>query len=356
MRLRCGGVLFYRIIMTLCALSAISPQAISQIIPAPGFTADQYVISKDSAIHLCWLDGTDLIYAATQSSGRPHLIKCNYRSKVDTDLPNVNAVLDGGAVAALKVSDICVSPDGTRTVWPITKNGRGGFLVGDISGKQHRFVEAPVPTYTSWAPDTGAAICFSSSTDGTATYSRAAYYDVKSGEIDSDFHIARRSGLAGRDDGFGHVFMMCFFPLSNHRAWAVTVPPAFKTGSTRFGLGGAVVLGLYELSNTAVAKTGYAIDLPPTCDLIRANISPHQKYVIWQLGFALTTELWISDINGKHMRRAATLQDEKNATFSDAEPPISDVSWLPMGRSIGCRLGGVLYIIHLDIPEDQPEP
>ena len=117
------------------------------------------------------------------------------------------------------------------------------------------------------------------------------------------------------------------------------------------------MLEMYELSNTALAKTGFAVDLPPKCDLIQAVVSPHQKYVIWELGFQGTSELWISDMNGAHIRRAVTMVDEKNAEYSDANPPISDVQWLQAGGAkIGFRIGGTLYIVHLDIGKDQPEP
>lgn len=342
---RCTGTL-------VIALLAVGNYRVAgaQIIPTPGFPYETYKVTNDSAVHFCKLTDSELIYSAKKSSS-PKLINRNYHTGVETEFEQVNSLL--APLTGLSASDVQLSPDGHWAAWPTSRGGRDGVMVTSITGNRSRFIDTPPARVIDWAPEPNMVICFSA--DG-AEYSRIGYYNVESGDLDSDFHIARHSGLAGLDDGKGRRFLACFCPINEHRAWSVTVPPAFKTGSTRFGLGGAVVLGMYELSNTALARTGYAIDLPQKCDLTRVIVSPHQKYAIWELGFQRTRELWISNMNGMHMRRAVTMLDEKNASYSDAEPPIADVMWLPASRKIACRVGGTLYIVTLDLDKDQPDP
>ena len=333
----------------LAALGAgTSSQA--QVVPTPGFPFVTHKVTKDSPVHFCRLTESELIYAE-KKNGVSRLISRNYLTGVDTAFEQVNALLTDHS--SLLPHDVWVSPDGKWAAWPAFSGGKDGVLVTSLVRNYHRFILTPTVRVISWAPEPNEIICF---TADKSAYSRLAYYSILSGELDSDFDIERHCGLAGLDDGSGRRYMLCFSPLINHRAWCVTIPPPFKTGSTRFLLGGTTVFEMYELSNTALAKTGYAIHVPEKCDLIQAVVSPHQKYVIWQLGFQQTTELWISDMDGMHMRRAVTFVDPKNATYSDAEPPISDVLWVTGERKIGFRLGETLYIAQLDIDKDQPEP
>ena len=299
MRLHSARTLISLFAVSTSVLAAIGHgrTANAQIIPTPGFPYEMYKIGNGGSVHFCLITDTELTYSEKRN-GSAQLVCRNYITGVETKFDQINSLLAANSVS---VYDVHESPDGKWVAWPGSIRARSGICVASLTGKQYRVIETPEARVISWAPETDIIVCFSS--DGSE-YTRLQYYNTKSGELDSDFHIARHSGLAGLDDGGGRRLLVCFCPLVNHRAWSVTIPPAFKTGSTRFGLGGACAFEMYELSNTALAKTGYAVDLPPKSDLIRAVVSPHQKYVIWQFGFQRTTELWISDMNGMHMRRA----------------------------------------------------
>ncbi len=337
---------------TLVLLAALCAGTSShaQVVPTPGFPFVTYKVGKDSVVHFCRLTASELVYAE-KKNGILKLINRNYLTGVDTAFDPIDALLSDRS--SLLPQDVSVSPDRKWAAWPATSAGHDGVEIAGLVRDYHRFIQAPLVRLISWAPEPDEIICFSAE---KSAYSRLAYYSILSGELESDFDIVRHGGLSGLDDGSGRRYMLCFTALINHRAWCVTIPPPFKTGSTRFLLGGSTVFEMYELSNTALAKTGYAIRLPDKCDLIQAVVSPHQKYVIWQLGFQQTTELWLSDMNGEHMRRAVTFVDPKNATYTDAEPPISDVLWVTGEREIGFRLRNTLFITQLDLDKDQPDP
>jgi hypothetical protein len=128
-------------------------------------------------------------------------------------------------------------------------------------------------------------------------YSALRRYLPASRSMSSPVTIPQDSGLSGQSDYFGHVFMPCFCPVKGGKALVVSEYIG-SFSPVRRGSGKSVDIAEYDLMNSGKPIVTYSTRLPTGSDFILATVSPDCQYVLWELGFANTTELWLSSCQG----------------------------------------------------------
>jgi hypothetical protein len=321
----------------------------AQFTPASGVTIKRYGVGIEGLFRLCSVDAHGFVYVSKPTDGGLRLVRHYFRTGADVDLRGANKLLGDPVNDKLPLSDILVSPGGTWVMWRGQSGSKGGYRIARMNGSDRGFIEVLSVKFAAWATSSDKVIYFTNEGEGLPRYTTIRVYDLNSLSLARIYKVSPDSGLAGNNDGLGHVFMLCYCPLGGENAIVASGVPLPMMRIGRYGLGGTVGLSQYDLNNNARPIRTYTVNLPPKSDFLQAVLSPDEQCVVWQVGFASTTELWASEIDGTHMRRIVSTKFPSGFEHMVTELPIEDIIWLPTGSAIACRFGNVVYDIHFDV-------
>ena len=295
---------------------------------------------------MCWFSSTEVIYTDRQADGGA--LRFIERSLVvpnKSGLTRAIRVPGEGTNHAMDSPPGYISPNGTWAAWPSAGFMDPGLDISQLAGARHFTIHRDHIGHLEWSSGSDLVYCFTRS--DAFTFDEVTAYSLRTGKPVVRSPLPRLCGLRGVSNGFGRVFMPCNGPINGGKAVGVAEYAGYMMRSRRYGRGLAVTLGTYDIGGDVKQVSSDQVSMPSQSDFIQAVVSHDHRRVVWQLGFASSTELWLSGLAGENMCRLAWIPYVPSPSITDYDPPISDLCWNAGSDAIGCRVRDTIYMVQV---------
>ena len=324
----------------------------AQFAPVKGANVSTWKEPEGGFCRYWWLKDNELVYIQNPNSNY-QFVEHNLTTGTEHPLEALTNTAHK-TQANYSPGALIPSPDGKHVAW-IPDCVDGEIIVSTLGGvvvSKHSASE--MICYPSWTEDSKWCMYFTLGTVHgsvrisasetwditTEVYTKVSAISAYSPSLINTYPIPPYNALCGSTRSTEDIVL----PFLHFKGKDRAVFSAFQP--REIPAGGRLDLSEYSVFNSGTITT-YSIKLPEARKITDAVISPNGNYVALLLTNETDQEIWISSMNGKHMRKLGQLLPG-NRVDPDKEDAISEMRWLPSGRGISFREAGKLYVVYLD--------